>query len=74
MHLAPYRRETKVSDAARYFTGRFVRTDLNFLGSPHEVDPDSAAEAMLVKDGSILAIGSRDEVPMPARATHIELG
>lgn len=74
MHLAPYRRENKVSDAARYFTGRFVRTDLNLLGSPHEVDPDSAAEAMLVKDGRILAIGSRDEVPMPAGATHIDLG
>jgi predicted amidohydrolase YtcJ len=56
----------------RYFTGRFVRTDLDCVGE--HADPASAPEAMLVENGRITAIGSRDEVPAPAHAERVDLG
>lgn len=56
-----------------YYTGRFVRTDLDCAGAPETVDPASAPEAMLVENGRILAIGSRDEVPSPIGARRIDL-
>ena len=57
-----------------YYTGRFVRTDLDCVPDEHgEVDPRSAAEAMLVEDGRIVALGGRREVPAPAGAKHIDL-
>ena len=57
-----------------YYTGRFVRTDLDCAGAPGTSDPASAPEAMLVENGRSLAIGSRDGVPSPADARHIDLG
>ncbi len=57
-----------------YYTGRFVRTDLDCIETSGAVDPASAPEAMLVENGRILAIGSRDDVPRPADARHIDLG
>lgn len=57
-----------------YYTGCFVRTDLDCDGVSGTPDPASAPEAMLVEHGTIVAIGSRDEVPAPAAATHIDLG
>lgn len=68
-----------------YYTGRFVRTDLDCVGSSGPggsdssgasgaADPGSAPEAMLVENGRIVAIGSRDEVPAPAGATRVDLG
>ncbi|MBN9613548.1 MAG: amidohydrolase [Actinobacteria bacterium] len=57
------------SDArAALFTGRLVRTDLD------PSDPAALAEAMLVENGRITAIGSREEVPAPADAKRIDLG
>src|SRR5690606_12593006 len=56
-------------------TGRFVRTDLDCIGDGNaSADPASAPEAMLVESGRIVSIGSREEVPAPARAQHIDLG
>ena len=58
-----------------HYTGRFVRTDLDGVGTDGSAaDPASLAEAMLVRDGRIAAIGSRDDVPVPAGATRIDLG
>lgn len=57
-----------------YYTGRFVRSDLDCTGTSGSVDPASAPEAMLVENGRILAIGSRDQVLAPSDATHIDLG
>jgi len=51
-----------------YVTGRFVRTDLD------PSDPASRAEAMVVENGRIAAIGSRAEVPAPVGASVIDLG
>lgn len=57
-----------------YYTGRFVRTDLDCNGVSGTPDPASLAEAMLVENGRIVAIGSRDDVRAPADATHVDLG
>ena len=57
-----------------YYTGRFVRTDLDCDGVSGTPDPASVAEAMLVENGRIVAIGSRDDVPPPAAATLVDLG
>ena len=57
------------------YTGRFVRTDLDCVGGEGSpADPAAAPEAMLVRDGIIVAIGSRDEVPAPTDARSIDLG
>ncbi|MGB4137846.1 MAG: amidohydrolase family protein, partial [Microbacterium sp.] len=53
---------------ALHYTGRFVRTDLE------PGDPAASAEAMLVRDGRIVAIGSRDEVSAPAGTATVDLG
>lgn len=59
----------------RYYTGRFVRTDLDCVGADNSpADPASAPEAMLVENGRIVSIGTRDEVPPPAGVEHIDLG
>ncbi len=61
--------DAHVTDStALLYTGRFVRTDLD------PEDPASLAEAMLVEDGRITALGSRDEVGEPDGAQRIDLG
>ena len=45
-----------------YYTGRFVRTDLDCDGRTGTPDPASLAEAMLVNNGRIVSIGSQDVV------------
>lgn len=50
------------------FTGRFVRTDYDFS------DPAGLAEAMLVEDGKIVAIGARREVAVPRGTSVVDLG
>ncbi len=57
-----------------FYTGRFVRTDLDCDGVSGTPDPASVAEAMLVENGRIVAIGNRDDVQIPADATHVDLG
>ena len=63
-----------IDSKPRYYTGRFVRTDLDCDGISGTPDPTSLAEAMLVENGRIVAIGSRDDVQAPAGATHVDLG
>lgn len=71
----PRRRGKNVTNSQlHYFTGRFVRTDLDCIGAEGTADPASAPEAMLVQDGRIIAIGSRDDVPAPAGAQRTDLG
>lgn len=55
-----------MEDTCVCLTGRFVRTDLA-LDAP-------VAEAMLVRDGRIAAIGGTDDVPAPAGARRVDLG
>ncbi|MFT3715902.1 MAG: amidohydrolase [Gordonia sp. (in: high G+C Gram-positive bacteria)] len=50
-----------------YITGRIVRTDLD--GS----DPNASAEAMIVENGKITAIGSKADVPAPSGATTVDI-
>ncbi len=57
-----------------YYTGRFVRTDLDCDGRTGTPDPASLAEAMLVNNGRIVSIGSQDDVAAPVGAKHIDLG
>ena len=57
-----------------HYTGRFIRTDLDAIGGPGGPDPAAASEAMLVRDGRIVAIGSGDEVQAPAGAKRVDLG
>lgn len=61
---------------ALHITGRFVRTDLACIAEEPgaAADPASAPEAMLVENGRITAVGSRDEVPAPVGARRIDLG
>lgn len=49
-----------------YLTGRFVRTDVDLARPP--------AEAMLVVDGRIVALGDRDDVTAPPGARIVDLG
>ncbi|MFT3900433.1 MAG: amidohydrolase [Gordonia sp. (in: high G+C Gram-positive bacteria)] len=53
--------------APTYITGRIVRTDLD--GD----DPNAAAEAMIVEDGKITAIGSKADVAKPAGAQAVDI-
>ena len=51
-----------------YITGRIVRTHLD--GD----DPNASAEAMVVENGKITAIGSKADVPAPAGAKTVDIG
>ncbi len=72
----PRRRGVIVTDSnPLYYTGRFIRTDLECVDTADApADPASAPGAMLVERGRIVAIGSVEDVPAPAGATRIDLG
>ncbi|QKT07684.1 amidohydrolase [Gordonia sp. X0973] len=58
---------TADSASTTYITGRIVRTDLD------ADDPNASAEAMIVENGLITAIGSKADVDKPAGAQVVDV-